>query len=280
MQTQMQGDPQTTESTKKTFTPAPPRGIIKTGIPTDGYWLLAGLAKGGKSSLAASIPGAYILETELGGADRIAGWIQETYNLAAFREALAHGMKSEEVKIIVVDTLDTVLKWLGNETAQRYGLESMSDKKEGVNGFAVWNDLFDRVDRMTEKFKTCGKLVILTAHFKEPKLDSDGKLVITQSIEAPSSKISSHLCSHADLIGVCTKRRVGDKNQYQMRTHGDGAVGAYGGRLPELEDKTIILPKGQQWAAIMAEFDKAVDTKKSETNGAKETNKAKAGRKI
>lgn len=254
------------------FTPVPPRGVLKTGMPTDGYWLIAGLPKGGKTKLAASIPGAYIIETEQGGADRVSGWIQDVRDLLSFKHALAWGFKEPTVKTIVIDTLDGVLRWMGVESANKYGLDSLSEKREGVNTFAVWEDLFGKVDRMTETFKNCGKLVVVMAHFKEPKLDSDGKLVITQSIDAPSSKISSHICSHADVIGVCSKKRIGEKSQYRLHFHGEGVVGAYGSRVPELEDKTVVLPATGQWAAIEALFkpdlthvDKEIKPTKTET---------------
>lgn len=237
------------------FTPVPPRGVLKTGFPTEGYWLLTGLAKAGKTTFISSIPGAYILELEDGGADRVSGWIQDVRSLGEFRQALGYGFTNPDVKVIVIDTLDLVLKYLGIESANKFGLESLSEKREGVNGFAVWDDLFSKVDRMTEKFKKCGKLVILVAHFKEPKLDGEGKLVISQSIDAPSSKISSHICAHADVIGVASKKRIGDKSQYSLRFHGDGVVGAYGSRVPELEDKTVILPRTKQWDSVRALFD-------------------------
>lgn len=254
------------------FKPTPPRGVLKTGFPNEGYWLVTGLAKAGKTSFIASIPGAYILELEDGGADRVSGWIQDVPDLNTFRYALNHGFTNPDVKVIVVDTLDLVLKYLGLESAQKFGLENLSEKKEGVNGFAVWDDLFGKVDRMTEKFKKCGKLVILVAHFKEPKLDSDGKLVISQSIDAPSSKISSHICAHADVIGVASKKRIGEKSQYSLRFHGDGVVGAYGSRVPELEDKTVVLPRTGQWAAIRALFD--APPAKAETTAPKNETKA------
>lgn len=272
METQTEtAPPQSTPPTAAGFTPAAPRGILKTGFPIDGYWLFTGLAKAGKTKLISSIPGAYIIETEKGGADRVSGWIQDVANLAEFRQALGYAFTNPDVKIIVIDTLDVVLKYLGVESANKYGLESLSEKREGINTFAVWDDFFGKVDRMVDKFKHCNKLVILVAHFKEPKLDSEGKLVISQSIDAPSVKASSHICAHADVIAVVSKKRIGDKSQYSLRFHGDGIVGAYGSRVPELEDKTVVLPKDNQWAAIQAVFNEAVETKtvKTETTAVK-----------
>lgn len=261
------------------FTPVSPRGILKTGFPTEGYWLITGLAKAGKTSFIASIPNAYILELEDGGADRVSGWIQNVPNLDTFRHALNYGFTNPEVKVIVIDTLDLVLKYMGLEIANKFGLSSLSEKKEGVNGFAVWDSLFNKVDLMTDKFKKCGKLIVLVAHFKEPKMDADGKLVISQSIDAPSSKISSHICAHADVIGVASKKRIGEKSQYSLRFHGDGIVGAYGSRIPELEDKTVVLPKTNQWAAITALFGNTTAETKDAPKAAGKAEAAKGGKK-
>lgn len=259
METQEQQKPPpqaaTSQDSSAAFSLAKPRSILKQGLPTDGYWVIAGLPKNGKTSFAASIPGALILELEKGGADRVAGWIQDIPDMETFRKALKIAFEEPTVKVIVIDTLDIILKNIATESANKFGLDSISEKKEGVNGFAVWEEVFSRVHRMTETFKACGKLVILLCHFREPKMDSDGKLVISQSIDAPSSKISSHICAHADVIGVASKKRIGEKSQYSLRFHGDGVVGAYGSRVPELEDKTVVLPRTGQWGAVTALFE-------------------------
>lgn len=250
-ETETQEAPTAQEAPK--WKPISPRAAIKTGFPADGYWVLAGLPKGGKTTLGASIPGGVILELERGGADRVSGWVQEIPDHRTFRAALSWAMDrdNQEVKAIVIDTLDVVLNNIADEVAESFDLASMSERKAGVNGFDTWRELDRRVGRMVDTFKTCGKLVILLAHFKEPKLDNEGKLVITQSITSPSARVSSYLCSHADVIGVVSKRRTGETSQYSVKFHGEGVIAAYGSRIPELEDKTVILPKKNQWQAIV-----------------------------
>ena len=244
-----------TEAPKaQAYTLAPRRPAPKVGMPKDGFWLLSGLAKQGKTTLSASIPDAVILELEKGGADYVNGWVQEIPDLATLRLAFVAAVKDPKVKAIVVDTLDVVLDWLADEVAEKYGLDSMTEKKEGVNGFEVWDALTRKVSILISSFKHCDKLVVALAHFKEPKLNKDGRLVITSAINAPTGKIGSYICSHADAIGICSKEKVGSKMQYKISFEGGGPIGAFGSRVPDLENKTITLPDTNQWAAIEALF--------------------------
>jgi len=234
---------------------APPRPAIKTGLTDDGVWLFAGLPKSGKTTLAASIPGAVILELERGGADRIDGWVQEIPDLPTFREKLFASIKEPAAKAIIIDTLDILLDWISDDVAKKFDLENINDRKEGVNGFAVSEELRKRVINLIETLKSCGKIVIALAHLKEPKLDSDGKLVISHNINA-RGKLGSYVCGQADVIGNCFKRPIGQATQYVVSFQGGGMLGTFGGRIKELEGKSIILPEKNQWDAIKAVFDK------------------------
>lgn len=242
-----------TQTETQAFKLKPRRAAPKTGMPTDGFWIIAGLWKSGKTVLAASAPDSVVLELEKGGADRVDGWVQEIPDMSTFRQAFVAAVKEPKVKIIVIDTLDEVLGHLEDEIAQKYGLESMSERKEGVSGFETWGDLNKKVSELVAGFKNCGKLVVALAHFKEPRLNSEGKLVVTNAINAPG-KIGSYLCSHADAIGVCSKEKIGSKMQYKVSFEGGGPLGAFGSRVSELENKTIILPDRNQWSAIEAIF--------------------------
>jgi hypothetical protein len=125
----------------------------------------------------------------------------------------------------------------------------MSANIEGVN---LWQELRKkRRDCSSNTSKNCGKLIVVLAHYKEPKLDKEGRLVIAHNIDAPG-KLGSYICSEADLIGACSKAKVGIKMQFKVSFVGGGEVGAYGGRVKELEGKEIILPEDNQWAAIEA----------------------------
>lgn len=239
-----------TETPPAAFKLAPPRGKLKIGIPTDGTLVFAGLPKGGKTSLACSIPGCVVLELERGGADRLDGWIQDVANLDQFRGAMKAAVDDASVKAIAIDSLDVLSDWLEVEVAGQYGLESISERKDGVNGFEVWKELRARFEGLMGYLRDSGKLAILIAHSKEPKIDSDGKVIVPAGIAIPG-KIGGYIAAQADAIGHCYKKQIGSTTQYFVSFQG-GPLGTWGSRIAELEDKTITLPRAGQWAALTA----------------------------
>lgn len=250
MQTETQEAPPTATPP---FKLAPPRGRPKTGMPTDGLGILSGLPKGGKTSLGASIPGAIVLELERGGADRVDGWVQQVADLATFRLALKAAADHKDVKAIVIDSVDVFNDWTEAEICAAYGLESISERKEGVNGFEVWKAMRARYEGLVGFLKRSGKLAILVAHSKEPRIDADGKVVIPAGITIPG-KLGGYLAAEADFIGNVAKKPVGNQTVYYISFRG-GPLGTWGSRIPELEDKEIVLPRTNQWAAVEAIFD-------------------------
>lgn len=234
--------------TRQPFAPAPPRSAPKRGMPTDGFLLFVGLPKAGKTRLASSIPDSVIIELEQGGADRLDGWVQEVSDLPTFREAMKWAIGEPKVKTIVVDSTDALLDLLEQDILERHELGSMMDRKEGVN---TWNELTKHVNAMVKRFKECGKLVVGLSHFKASKLDSEGRLVVSHNLEAPG-KIGPNLLAKADLIGSCSKSRVGTRTEYAVSFQGGGTLGTFGSRVDELEGKTVVIPKKNGWAAIVA----------------------------
>lgn len=259
------------------FKLAPPRGKLKTGMPTDGLWILAGLPKAGKTSLSASIPNSILLELERGGADRIDGWVQEIPDIATFRQAVVAAVEEPGIKALVIDSLDVISDWLEAEVAEKYELESISERKEGVNGFAVWKELRGKFEKLIGYLKTSGKLAVLVAHSKEPRIDADGKVVVPAGIQVPG-KLGSYIAAEADAIGHCYKKQVGNTTQYFVSFQG-GPLGTYGSRIPELEDKTITLPKTNQWAAIQTAAEaKALPAEPAKSPEKKPAAKTKGGK--
>lgn len=209
---------------------------------------MTGLPKSGKNSIALSKPGLCLLETELDGSEHLDGWVQETGDLSTFRQAFAAAVAHPECTAVGVSTFDKLIGWWQQEIMETYQVESMHANIEGVN---LWQKLRNSVEGFINYSKTCGKLVVVLAHYKEPKLDKEGRLVITHNIDAPG-KIGGYVCSEADLIGACSKAKIGTKMQFKVSFIGGGEIGAFGGRVRELEGKEIVLPDENQWAAIEA----------------------------
>lgn len=234
----------------------------KTGMLTAGLVVIVGLEKSGKSALLASAPDSYLLELDSGDADHLEGRIcdivpekdEEGYitksALNVFREQYRAALADPTIKIIGIDTYNTFVKMQGQEIAENAGLKSMTDRKEGVNGYALWDELEARCLAFIESVKNSGKLVVVTAHCKAPELDEDKHVVIPMGIDS-YKKPGSILAKRADLIGHAYKKEVGGVQEYRLSFKG-GPLGAWGSRVEALNDKEIRLDKNNPWGSLVA----------------------------
>lgn len=124
--------------------------------------------------------------------------------------------------------------------------------------------------------RASGKMAILIAHSKEPKIDGDGKVIVPAGIAIPG-KIGGYIAAQADAIGHCYKRQVGSKTEYYVSFQG-GPLGTWGSRIAELEDKTITLPRTEQWAAIAAACEPAPARAAEPVKEEKTKGKSKGGK--
>ena len=240
-----------------------PRDKKFTGMPTSGLFVLVGLPKSAKTTLIASAPNSYVLECEAGGADRVDGRIEDVADLQNFREAFKAAVETPEVKIIGVDTIDVVSEWWATEIAKSHGLEAITERRAGVDGFELWGEYGKRVEGFIAATKGCGKLVVVAAHCKDPKLDEKNNVIIPAGINV-YGKAASLLASQADLIGYTYKKQVGAATEYFLTFRG-GPLGIWGSRVEELNDKTIRLDRKNPWGSLTAVFDQP----KPSTNGHK-----------
>lgn len=243
------------------YTLPEPRRAPRKGMPKAGMIIFTGLPKSGKNSLALSRPGLLLIETEKLGSEHLDGWVDEVADLQQFRRSFGAALKNPKCTAIGVSTFDKLLTWWQDELCAKWKVTSMSANIEGVN---LWSELRKKVETFVETTKTCGKLIVVLGHYKEPKLDKEGRVVIAHNIEAPG-KLGGYICGEAELIGALSKEKVGEAMQFKVSFEGGGQVGAYGGRVKELEGKTIVLPEGEGWTAIEAEANKSTTT--ANTNG-------------
>ena len=228
------------------------REKLKSGMPTDGMIIVVGLPKSGKTSLAASIQDSLLIEMEKGGADRVAGRIQDVGTLDELREVLKAAVAEPSIKAIAIDSVDVLSDLFENEVARAAGLANINERKAGVDGFALWADLRRKFESLVSYLKASDKLIVLVAHCREPKLDADGKLISPAGINTPG-KIGGYLAAQADAIGHCFKKQIGSATQYFISFQG-GPLGIWGSRIPELEVKIVQLPRENPWSAIEAVF--------------------------
>ena len=238
-----------------------PRTKKKSGMLTAGIVVIVGLEKSGKSDLMAS-SGAYVIELDAGDADHIDGRIHDIVAerddegnvtksaLNVFRAVYGAALKDPSITKIGIDTYGTFVKWQAQEIAEAAGLKSMTDRKEGVNGYALWDELNGRVEAFINSMRTSGKLFIISAHCKAPELDDEKRVVIPAGIDS-YKKPGEMLARRADLIGYAFKKEVAGKTEYRLTFQG-GPLGAWGSRVDTLNDKTIKLQKDGSWASLVA----------------------------
>ncbi len=242
-----------TETTQnQTIKLAPPRAKRKAGLPTDGLMLLVGHPKSGKTTLAASFPDSYVMELEKGGGDRISGRIHDIAGLNEFREVLKLVINEPSIKTIVIDSLDVLSDWLEEEIARARGLDSITERKQGVDGFEMWGEYRKRIEALINYLKSSNKFTILIAHCREPKLDANGNLISPAGINMPG-KAGSFIAAQADIIGYVYKKPLGSGTSYFVTFQG-GPLGAWGSRVDELNDKTLQLPGDNPYSAFEAVF--------------------------
>ena len=239
------------------------RTAPKTGLPTEGLFILVGHPKSGKTTLAASFPDSYVLELEEGGGDRVNGRIHDIDNLNDFRLALAAAISEPSIKTVVIDSIDVMSDWLEDEIAKQHGLDTISQRKEGVNSFAVWDDFKKRIEGMVDYFKKSGKLIILIAHCRAPKTDDNGAVVTPAGINVPG-KAGGFLAAQADMIGFSYKKALGSGTAFFLTFRG-GPLGMWGSRVAELENQVLTLDRKNPYAAFAAVFAKG----KGNANGGK-----------
>lgn len=230
----------------------PPRPKLKTGQPAEGLMILVGQPKSGKTTFAASFEGAYVLELEPGGGDRVAGRIHDVSEINSFREALKAAVKEPSIKVLVVDSLDVLSDLMEEEIAKARGLESITERKQGVDGFELWAEYRKRVEALVAYLKASKKLVILIAHCKEPKLDANNNLVSPAGINMPG-KAGAFIAAQADMIGYAYKKPLGSGTAYYVTFQG-GPLGMWGSRVDELNDKTLLIPRDNPYSAFQAVF--------------------------
>ncbi len=241
----------------------------KSGMPKDGIFILVGNPKSGKSTFAASFPNSYVLELEKGGADRIPGRIHDIKDLTTFRLVLKDVFAEPSIKTVIIDTIDVLSDWIEDEIAKAKGLESITERKVGVDGFALWGEYRKKIEGLVNYLQASNKLIILVAHCKEPKMDSDSNLITPAGINMPG-KSGGFLAAQAELIGYSYRKTLGSGTAYYL-TFAGGPLGAWGSRVDELNDKTIQLSKQNPYTNFEAIF--KTEAPKSQDKKTKEKKK-------
>lgn len=260
-----------------TTTLVAPRSAPKvSGMPTSGLMLLVGDTKSGKTWLGAAFPGAYVIELEHKRGDRIPhGRIddlveryyqidgdapnRDKWLLDTFGEILLAAIDDPKVGTIVIDSVDEVANLVSLDIARDAGVEFLGQAKKDVDNRALWGEYFQRIKGLTDMLKECGKLVVLIAHRRAAKLDSDEKVVKPAGINV-SGQGGDYMAKHAELIGYMDVRVLGGKAQHFLTFRGESARTIWRSGIEELNDKEVVIRKDAPYESILSLFAKTAPT--------------------
>ncbi len=227
------------------------------GMPTSGLMTLVGDTKSGKTTLAAAFPGAYVLELERKRADRIKNArIHEIDSLNDFGEVLQLALAADDIKVIVVDSVDQLADWIAKDIAQENGVEFIGKPVKGVDSRTLWQEYAVRVKGMIDYVKASEKLIILVAHRKIAKTDSEGKITSPAGINV-SGHGGDYIAQQSEIIGYMDVRVIGGTSVHFLSFKGESQRAIWRSGVEELHDKEIIIKKSDPYGSFAAAFETA-----------------------
>ncbi len=231
-----------------------------TGMPTSGLLTLIGDTKSGKTTLAASFPGSYLIEMEKGRADRIKNArIHEIDNLQDMGEVVQLAIAAPDVKVIILDSVDQIAKWMADEIAKENGMEFIRAEKGKPDPRTLWGEFGVRVRGLVDYLKASDKLIIFVAHRRVAKLDDTGRVTTPAGINV-SGQGGDYIAQQSEMIGFLDVREIGGKSTHFLSFRGESQRAIWRSGIEELHDKEIIIRKSDPYGSFAEAF-KAPETK-------------------
>jgi hypothetical protein len=257
----------------------PTKPLLPTGDLQDRSILIYGMPKIGKSTFAASFPGALFLPCEPGLNDLEhyqipdEGIIESWDELLQAAALIAKG--GHDYKTVIVDTVDEAYRMCAEHVCQQRGVEYTGDLPRG-KGYAMVNGEFMRV---IKKLAGLPQGLILISHAKTRTVEVDGierDVVGTTLSDSPKKLIDGFV----DMILYCDVEEVtGDggekifKRVLRTKPSKKFSAGDRTGRLPQ----TVVIDQDnpfsgfeKAWAAGAAD-----DSSKKNDNSAPTTKEKK-----
>jgi len=202
--------------------------------------LIFGSPKVGKSTFAASFPGATFLATEAGLNDLTCNryeYPDGRYVISSWDELLAATAElvTAGVKMIVLDTCDNAYAMCEQHVCAKFGVEYKTDDKLSFGkGSSIINGEFKRY---LTKLSSLGLGLILTSHATQEQRDTRmGKVAV--SVPTIPDKIRPTITGMVDMILYCDARMAADGVTVERVIHSKPnpffEAGDRTGRLPEV----------------------------------------------
>lgn len=224
------------------------------GMPTSGLMTLIGDTKSGKTTLAASFPDSYLIEMEKGRADRIKNArIHEVDNLNDMGEVIQLAIAAPDIKVIILDSVDQIAKWMSDEIARENGMEFIRAEKGKPDPRTLWQEFGVRVRGLVDYLKSSDKLIIFIAHRRVAKLDDSGRITTPAGINV-SGQGGDYIAQQSEMIGFLDVREIGGKSTHFLSFRGESNRAIWRSGIEELHDKEIVITKSDPYGSFADAF--------------------------
>lgn len=229
----------------------------ETGMPTSGLFLLVGEVKCGKTTLGADFPDSYVLELEKKRGDRIRNArIHDIVTLEEFQEALPMVLEADDIKTLVIDSVDQLAKWISDDIAKDAGVEFIGKPKAGVDSRALWGEFEQRVRGLVDYLKESNKLVIMIAHRRAAKTDDEGVIIKPAGINV-SGKGGDYIAQQAEMVGYMGVRVLAGVAQHYLTFKSESSRAIWRSGIDELHEKEVVIRKEAPYKSFASLFEKS-----------------------
>lgn len=223
-----------------------------TGLPSQLKLVLEGKSKVGKTTFAASFPGALIIECEPGGAAHVGCHVLDLTKgknpLQGLRMAIEELRQDTRFETVILDTVDAVADFVAKEVCAELGISAIAEAPKGKRNGIQWEKYGSQITTIVGALIALPKHVVVLGHTKPASYDESGKLKSEEGLDI-YGKAARILYARIDNIGHMSVINEGGVTKTMLSFRG-GIDSTRGSRHPALRDKEILIPRENGYAVF------------------------------
>jgi len=234
----------------------------KMGIPEHFKMIIEGPSKVGKTTFAASFPGAVMIECEPGGAAFVKCPVLDLTKgkdpLKGLRMAIEALQTDTQYKTVILDTIDAAADLVSKDICARLGIETIADAPAKQRHGVQWEKYKNEVTGLVGALIALPKSIIVLGHTKPATYDGEGDKRIMRNPEGLDiyGSAARILYARVDNIGHLKVMNEGGVMK-RVLSFKAGIDCTRGSRHPMLCDKEIILPAANGYSVFEQLFQEA-----------------------
>lgn len=230
-----------------------------SGLPSNFKAIIEGKSKVGKTTFAASFPGALLIECEPGGAAHVGCHVLDLTKganpMKGLRMAIEELRTDTQFKTVVLDTIDAVAEMVAKEICAELGISAIAEAPKGKRNGVQWEKYAMAITGIVGALIALPKHVIVLGHTKPATYDEQGTLKAMEGLDI-YGKAARVLYARVDNIGHMSVVNDGGVTNTLLSFRG-GLDCTRGSRHPALRDAEIFVPRQNGYAAFEKLFTEA-----------------------